>query len=231
MFDTKQSRMRGAFFLLAAVLHGAGIYFLSFSEKPEAEPLLKSAVKTLQLVHIQEEAPPEPQVQPLAAVQPLPRVQLPPASQPAPEAAPVPAEFIETQSQSPPETPAASPVAAEPVALEPVQPASSGAASNPGKRNEDGAVYIKKNYNYIQRRIKEKLVYPAEAKRAGFQGTVEAVFTVHTDGSVSGVFVRAGSGQALLDQAAVDAIYNAAPFRPPPPAAIKIAVPVSFKLR
>jgi len=92
------------------------------------------------------------------------------------------------------------------------------------------AEYVRRNYNYIQRRIGDKLVYPPQARRAGIQGSTELVFTIHEDGSVSGVTVRASSGHAILDEAAVAAVFAAAPF-PQSHSLMRIAIPVSFKLR
>ncbi|MDR2735185.1 MAG: TonB family protein [Spirochaetota bacterium] len=90
--------------------------------------------------------------------------------------------------------------------------------------------YSRRNYLYIQRRIRDKLTYPPQARRAGIQGTTEVGFVIHADGSVSGVRVRASSGHAILDEEAVAAVFAAAPF-PKPPASARIAIPVSFKLR
>jgi protein TonB len=229
----KYARIRWGIFLFAAVLHGAGIWFLSFSAKSEAEPVFKPPAKSIQLVDIAEAVPPA-KTEAAAAAEPPP---LPAETAPAQE---IPAEYLEIPAETVPFTPelAAKPVAFEPATLEPatLEPAVPVSAADRHLENEkksetDKKRYLEKNFNYIQRRIKEKLTYPAEAKRAGMQGTVEAVFTVHPDGKVTGVSVRVSSGQILLDKAAVDAIYAAAPFRPAPPGAVKIAVPVSFKLR
>jgi protein TonB len=92
------------------------------------------------------------------------------------------------------------------------------------------AEYAGRNYSYIQRRIGAKLVYPPQARRAGIQGVTELVFTIHEDGSVSGVKVRASSGHAILDEAAAAAVFAAAPF-PKPNSQTRIAIPISFKLR
>jgi protein TonB len=92
------------------------------------------------------------------------------------------------------------------------------------------AAYVKRNYNYIQQRIGDRVKYPAAARRAGVQGTAEIIFTIHDDGTISMPAVRTSSGAELLDQAALDAVNAAAPF-PRPPAAARIAIPVSFKLK
>jgi TonB family protein len=55
-------------------------------------------------------------------------------------------------------------------------------------------------------------------------------FTLNTDGTVSGVSILTTSGHEALDQAAVAAVLDAAPF-PPPEAAVRLVIPVVFKLR
>jgi protein TonB len=105
-----------------------------------------------------------------------------------------------------------------------------GAAGGTAEKSSQGAEYIKRNYRYIQRRIRDKLVYPAPARKAGIQGVTELSFTIHEDGRVSAVRVLKSSGHVVLDEAAVETIYAAAPF-PRPPASARIAIPIAFRLR
>jgi protein TonB len=104
------------------------------------------------------------------------------------------------------------------------------AAGGTAEKSSQSAEYIKRNYRYIQRRIRDKLVYPAPARKAGIQGVTELSFTIHEDGRVSAVRVLKSSGHVVLDEAAVDTIYAAAPF-PKPPASARIAIPIAFRLR
>jgi protein TonB len=92
------------------------------------------------------------------------------------------------------------------------------------------AEYVKRSLNYIQRLIKNKLVYPPPARKAGVQGVAEVSFTIHKGGEVSDVKIRTSSGHGILDEAALAAVFAAAPF-PPPPAAARVAIPISFRLR
>jgi protein TonB len=129
----------------------------------------------------------------------------------------------------------------------PTEPAAPAAPENPGPRqaallpaaspgpapSERPALiadYARHNFEYIRRRIRDKLVYPPRARRTGAQGRAEIVFTIHPDGSVSGVGIGVSSGQDILARAIIDAIYAAAPF-PPPPFQAKLAVPITFRLR
>jgi protein TonB len=90
--------------------------------------------------------------------------------------------------------------------------------------------YVRDNYANIQRHIREKLVYPPEARSAGIQGIAELSFVIHTDGQVSNVRITRSSGSETLDASAVEAIYSAAPFRPPPNQA-RVVMPVAFRIR
>jgi protein TonB len=91
-------------------------------------------------------------------------------------------------------------------------------------------VYIKNNFLYIQRRIKNNLVYPAQAKRTGVHGTVDISFVMEGNGHVQSVMVHRSSGQEILDSAAIEAVYRSAPFRPPQHT-ITIIIPITFSLR
>jgi protein TonB len=91
-------------------------------------------------------------------------------------------------------------------------------------------LYVRNNYAHIQRHIREKLVYPPEARSAGIQGIAELSFVIHPDGHVSHVRITKSSGSETLDASAVEAIYSAAPFRPPPNQA-RLVMPVAFRIR
>jgi protein TonB len=92
-----------------------------------------------------------------------------------------------------------------------------------------GVRYVKENYNYVQRRILQQLIYPSQARRTGLQGVVEVIFTINANGSVSDIGVRRSSGKDILDEEALRAVQSAAPFRRPPEP-VRIVIPVSFKL-
>ncbi len=64
----------------------------------------------------------------------------------------------------------------------------------------------------LQRRIKKHWFPPKgnESKR------VMVIFKVHTDGTMSNLRIDRSSGVAVADKAALDAVENAAPFRPLP---------------
>jgi protein TonB len=171
----------------------------------------QNSVKAISLVNLALLEPPAPEEPP--PPKPIPRPP-PPAAEPE-----APAELF-VSLEAPPEN-------ADP-ALEPDDPPVA-PADEPGAAAETRA-YLNNNYGYIQLHIRNKLIYPLEARSAGIQGVAELSFVIHTDGQVSNVTITASSGSETLDASAVEAIYAAAPFRPPPSQA-RLVIPVAFRLR
>jgi protein TonB len=182
----------------------------------QGAPKQKAAARAISLVNLALIEPPAPEKPPpVATPPPPPPLPEPPAVEPA-------ETFISLEA--PPEGAAAGlePIAA-PASLPDPPPAEPGNAALM-------QAYVKNNYDYIQRHIRNKLIYPPEARNAGVQGVAELSFVIHTDGHVSNVRVTASSGSETLDASAVEAIYSAAPFRPPPNQA-RMIIPVAFRLR
>jgi protein TonB len=63
----------------------------------------------------------------------------------------------------------------------------------------------------------------------GWEGDVVVAFRIHPDGSAGDIRVVRGSGFAVLDRNAVEAVRSAAPFRRPP-AEAEIVTPVIYRL-
>lgn len=80
-----------------------------------------------------------------------------------------------------------------------------------------------------QRKLAEHLFYPPEAIARGLEGEVRLLLTLAADGTVEDATVAAGSGHAILDQAAVRAAW--AMGRLPGAAAREVILPVVFRLR
>jgi len=124
------------------------------------------------------------------------------------------------------------PVETAPAVSTAVAPAAAGAGKKSRREAADAgaAEYVRRNFDYIQRRVRDFLKYPAGARKAGVQGAVQVAFTIGRDGGVSDLEVRKSSGHDALDQAALEAVRKAAPFRKPP-AEARVVLPVSFKLK
>jgi protein TonB len=110
-------------------------------------------------------------------------------------------------------------------------PAASAGSGRKGAGEAGSAAgYLKGNYEYIKKRIRQHLVYSPQAKRMGIQGTVTVSFAIEKDGSARNITVSKTSGHEGLDESALKAVRNASPF-PPPPATARIVVPISFSLK
>jgi protein TonB len=213
---------------VSAMLHAGAVLFLTVNFTGPvgmSQPEQSAAFFSLITISVPEEpAPPEPL--------PAPPPPVPAAAMPEPETGPAEAFVITEESQ--PETerplvPAALP-AASAAAVSGTPGRAGGAGSEASRNTALAETYVRRNFAYIQRRIRDRLVYPSQARRAGIQGAAEIGFTVHRDGTVSAVAILASSGQESLDQAALAAIHAAAPF-PPPPIEARLAIPVSFRLK
>jgi len=100
------------------------------------------------------------------------------------------------------------------------------AGSSPGT---SGAGSPAGDFAWIRDAIQHAIAYPATARRMGWEGKVVVAFMVLSDGSVRDVRVVQGSGYAVLDRGAVEAVRNASPF-PRPPAEAEIITPVLYRL-
>lgn len=96
-----------------------------------------------------------------------------------------------------------------------------GAAGNPDANNNPGgkpSVAAQADVDFgpymqdLQRRIKRAWFPPRgqESRR------VKVIFKIHSDGTIEALRISGSSGIALADKAALDAVQNAAPFRPLP---------------
>ncbi|AEF84922.1 TonB family C- domain protein [Treponema primitia ZAS-2] len=225
---------------VSMVIHGLIFFILSAFPMPVSPALKqKPSGEAFSLVNLALAEPPEaPRDDPRPRTAPEipmdPQTEIPPAPTEEADAelsSQSLAENFITLEDSPEDKPgsAAPASAGSPAGMSPVEAGDGSSAGSSSGNSPQTAAYLSRNYNYIQRRIRDSLVYPAQARRTGIQGTAELIFTIHEDGRVSGVRVSESSGSALLDAAAVEAIYAAAPFRRPP-AEARLLIPVAFRL-
>jgi len=81
----------------------------------------------------------------------------------------------------------------------------------------------------IPEAIQRGVAYPPLARKMGWEGRVLISFRILPDGSVRDIRVVQGSGYAILDRNAVEAVRSASPF-PRPQEATEIRTPVVYKL-
>ena len=89
--------------------------------------------------------------------------------------------------------------------------------------------YLKANFSYIKDMIQKRIIYPAFARRMGWEGKVNASFIVSSNGFVKGIKILKSSGFEILDKNAIEAIKGASPF-PNPPVEAQIIIPILYKL-
>jgi protein TonB len=99
----------------------------------------------------------------------------------------------------------------------------SGSRQERGRTGDGDAALI----GVIRGAIQRALIYPAAARRRGFEGTVVAEFRINGQGLPEGLRITKSSGHGLLDKAARETIIRAAPM---PPVKGKIEIPITFKL-
>jgi len=81
----------------------------------------------------------------------------------------------------------------------------------------------------LLRHIARYQKYPNAAERLRLRGTVRTVFSIGRNGRLLGVWVKTSSGEAMLDQAAIDTIHRAQPL-PAIPAALPDPLKVEIAL-
>ena len=91
------------------------------------------------------------------------------------------------------------------------------------------ADYLRKNFFYIRDMIQKKIIYPALARRMGWEGKVITSFVISSGGHASDIRISESSGYEILDQNALKAINNASPF-PKPPVEAQIIIPIKYQL-
>lgn len=112
----------------------------------------------------------------------------------------------------------------EPINRQPI----TGSTEHPATFGMDFTPYM----SDVQRRIKRAWFPPQGMESL----PVILLFKVHSEGEISDLRIQRSSGRAIVDQAAVQAVMNAAPFRPLPPGTpsavdIEFPFPIMTSLR
>ena len=88
--------------------------------------------------------------------------------------------------------------------------------------------YLTCNFGPIRDKVMRELAFPPEAIEKGWHGCLKIAFLVHCDGRIDSIRVLASSGHLVLDQSAVEAVKNAAPY-PKSPRKVEIQMPISYR--
>jgi len=124
----------------------------------------------------------------------------------------------------------ADPVTASAVAVDRDSTAPAAAATPAGAGVGAGTDVSADDYLQIAARLRSAISYPSRAREMGWEGKVLVAFRLKTNGMVADVRVVSGSGYRLLDDSAMTAVRQAAPF-PPARREAELILPVQYSLR
>jgi len=85
-------------------------------------------------------------------------------------------------------------------------------------------------FDMVRLRIEKHKHYPPQARAAFKEGRVVVRFTITTDGGIRDLGVRKSSRTRALDEAALQAVSNAAPFPAPPQHLFKEDIPLELAI-
>lgn len=212
--------------LLVALAH-AGVWFGLDRLRNTAQPV--PAFKVIEAALLPPPAP-TPTPPPVSRPRPLPMAPPPPKKTATPRPEPFPPAPRATPA-APPE-PAPVPIVATPPAPEPASPAPPVPAPAPAPPAPPPVVEAPRfNAAYLNNPPPD---YPAVARRRGLEGRVVVRAEVLADGRCARVELKQGSGHALLDEAALEAVrkWRFIPARQGDMAVNAwVDVPIAFKLK
>ena len=111
----------------------------------------------------------------------------------------------------------------EPVA----SPASASAAGSPSNIDE----YVQA----VQQKIAQAIVYPQEAERAGWEGTVKLSLLILSDGTLATAMIRESSGHEIFDQYTLNTAKKLAPYSSFPSNTdlreLNVTIPIIYSLK
>ena len=107
------------------------------------------------------------------------------------------------------------------------EPTSGNGAGNASEQMRNK--YLKEHFEYIKNLIQKNLVYPARARRMGWQGRTVISFTILENGRVQNIKILNSSGYNLLDDNVMETITKVEPF-PKPPVRAELKFPITYRL-
>jgi protein TonB len=104
-----------------------------------------------------------------------------------------------------------------------------GGTAEAGAGEKAKSRYLAEHFAFIRDKILQNVVYPPLARRMGWQGKVVLSFVIKPNGTVKEAQMMQGSGHEVLDQSALEALKESAPF-PQPPVEARITIPIVYRL-
>ncbi|MGQ2993786.1 TonB family protein [Variovorax sp.] len=220
---------------LSVLLHAALVLPWLVRARPEAPPpsreqlvvdllglVSNRQVEQQQVARPAEPPPPTPQPKPVARKETRERAPVPRQVAPSP----VQVARVEEPVRAAPEPPTQTPVAAQPPVA---NAAEEDRMQQTVRARDDGADALRKYLAGLRKAIQGKLVYPAEAREAGYVGAPTIRFTLTEEGNIlsGSLAVAKSSGYPVLDESAMRAAQAGAPFEKPP-RRMEVAIAIGF---
>lgn len=98
------------------------------------------------------------------------------------------------------------------MAAKPEKKASAALYALSQERMEAEQAQSERKWKRVLARLEESKWYPSSARRRGIEGDVELGFSLNKEGYAKYTSILAGSGYAMLDQAALETVKRAEPF-------------------
>lgn len=136
---------------------------------------------------------------------------------------------LQAQLLPPPAPPLPELIVPETPKAPPAKPATKHRQSAPSERGNPARTWTRTIREQFARQQQAGLFYPAEAIRLGLEGEVLVFMMLDANGNVVAARIEAGSGHALLDQAALEAVRRLRSL--PTDAPQEVLLPVRFRLR
>jgi len=87
----------------------------------------------------------------------------------------------------------------------------------------------------VQQKIAQSIVYPQEAERAGWEGTVKLSLLILSDGTLATAMVRESSGHEIFDEYTLNIVKKLAPYSSFPSSVdlqeVNVTIPVVYSLK
>jgi protein TonB len=202
----------------------------------------KQPAQELQLAKVEELLPPPPEPAPVVLPKPLVETAEAPESPPASavfEQPPLPPEREPVPAERKPEPQKRQIARSSPSAA--ASPSRAAAADSTGSIGAGGAAdtggraAISSYQAQVLAHLSRHRVYPPEARDRGTTGVARVQFALGRDGRVMSVSLAGGSGERVLDEAALDMVRRASPFPSFPSglaqSRMDFAAPIRFDLR
>jgi len=87
----------------------------------------------------------------------------------------------------------------------------------------------------VQQKIAQSIVYPQEAERAGWEGTVKLSLLILSDGTLATAMVRESSGHEIFDEYTLNIVKKSAPYSSFPSSVdlqeLNVTIPIVYSLK